>query len=71
MQVKARVHTIGGLSAHADQSGLMKWYSHFDNHPRVALVHGETDAMGTLANKLRKTYGTEVVEAEFKQSLAL
>ena len=71
IQVKAQVHTIGGLSAHADQSGLMKWYGQFQNHPRVILVHGESGAMNVLANKLRKTYGTEVVEAEFKQSLAL
>jgi len=70
-QVKARVHTIGGLSAHADQQGLMKWYSNFSNQPKVILVHGEADAMNTLAQKLKAEYGSQVIQAEFQQKLEL
>jgi metallo-beta-lactamase family protein len=53
IRVAAQVHTIGGLSAHADQAGLIDWYRQFDKRPVVALVHGEEGAMDTLAEKLR------------------
>lgn len=52
VRVAATVHTIGGLSAHADRSGLIKWYSGFKNTPPVALVHGEPNAMHALAANL-------------------
>ena len=71
IQVKAKIHTIGGLSAHADQQGLMDWYSQFETRPRIALVHGETDAMNALAAKLKDKYQADVIQAEFKQKLEL
>lgn len=51
--VRATVHTIGGLSAHADQQGLLQWYQSFKNRPPVLLVHGESDAQLALSSKLR------------------
>jgi len=71
MQVKAKVHTIGGLSAHADQQGLLDWYGYFQGSPRVALVHGEAGAMEVLAGKLRLDYDADVLLAEFGQKLEL
>jgi metallo-beta-lactamase family protein len=71
IQVKAQIHTVGGLSAHADQQGLMDWYSQFEGRPRVALVHGEAEAMDTLANKLKNKYQANIVQADFKQTLEL
>ena len=53
IRVTATVHTVSGLSAHADQQGLVHWYSQFRDRPPVALVHGEPDAMDTLAQCLR------------------
>lgn len=53
IQVNAQVHTVGGLSAHADQSGLLDWYDHFIHRPPVVLVHGEDRAREVLADKLR------------------
>lgn len=53
IQVNAQIHTIGGLSAHADQEGLVDWYRRFHGRPRVVLVHGETEAQETLAARLR------------------
>lgn len=52
--VKAKIHTIGGLSAHTDQKGLMDWYGNFKGRPPVFLVHGEADTMEVLRKKLRK-----------------
>ncbi|OGI41767.1 MAG: MBL fold metallo-hydrolase [Candidatus Muproteobacteria bacterium RBG_16_64_11] len=54
IRVAAQIHTIGGLSAHADQAGLLEWYRGFGRpRPTVALVHGEPPAMETLAEKLK------------------
>ena len=41
MAIRARVHTIGGFSAHADQGELLEWLSTFTNNPQVYIVHGE------------------------------
>ncbi len=41
MAIRAKVHTIGGFSAHADQGELIEWLSTFTNNPKVYIVHGE------------------------------
>lgn len=43
--VRAKIHTIGGLSAHADQAELMAWLRNFRRPPRhTFVVHGEAEA---------------------------
>lgn len=56
MRVAASIHTIGGFSAHADQAGLLDWYGHFAQRPKVALVHGEPEAMETLQSRLQARF---------------
>lgn len=48
IRVAAKIHTIGGLSAHADQNGLKNWYANFEARPPVVLVHGESLALESL-----------------------
>ncbi|HRQ66052.1 MAG TPA: MBL fold metallo-hydrolase [Xanthomonadaceae bacterium] len=60
IHIRAKVHTIGGLSAHADQNGLAEWYGHFRAKPPVWLVHGEDKAREGLAARLRDFHGAEV-----------
>ncbi len=60
LPVKAKVHTVGGLSAHADQSGLMEWYGGFEGHPPLVLVHGEDKAREALAGEIGKRDGITV-----------
>ena len=50
--VRASMHTVGGLSAHADQAGLLAWAGAIDGAPPVVLVHGEDTAREALAAKL-------------------
>lgn len=71
IQVKAKVHTVGGLSAHADQQGLLEWYSNFEKRPDVVLVHGEPDAMNSLQEKLELEFDSKVIQADYKQTLTL
>jgi len=57
-QVRASIHTIGGLSAHADRDALLGWLGNFATPPgRTFVVHGEAaTACGfaeTVAEKLR------------------
>lgn len=60
IKVEAQIHTVGGLSAHADQDGLLEWYGGFVDRPPVRLVHGESTAQHALAGSLRQRYGAEV-----------
>jgi metallo-beta-lactamase family protein len=40
--VRASIHTIGGLSAHADRDALLAWLGNFTAPPgRTFVVHGE------------------------------
>jgi metallo-beta-lactamase family protein len=57
IRVNAKVHTVGGLSAHADQSGLVQWYGHFDGRPPLTLVHGEPHAQAALSAILEQRHG--------------
>ena len=50
--IKAQIETLGGLSAHAGQSGLIDWIGHFNPQPRTMLVHGESRALDALRDKL-------------------
>ena len=52
IRVGAKIHTVGGLSAHADQAGLSHWYAGFNNRPQLFLVHGEVRAAQALAEHL-------------------
>jgi len=52
--VRARIYTINGFSAHADQAELLAW--HEPTHARrTFLVHGEENIMSQFAAKLTGT----------------
>jgi metallo-beta-lactamase family protein len=67
--VKIQVHTIGGLSAHADQADLINWYAGFENKPPVYLVHGEPESQAPLAAKLAAQSGATVSIAKYGQEI--
>lgn len=51
--VRARVHTINGFSAHADQRELIAWHNRIDGKKATFLVHGESSAMAGLRSLLQ------------------
>ncbi len=56
--VKARLYTIGGLSAHADQDGLLGWLRHFGQAPqRTFVMHGEKRTAIDFAGRIRTVLG--------------
>ncbi len=64
IKVAAQVHTVGGLSAHADQQGMMDWYASFKNRPPVLLVHGEKKAQQVLADRITQELGGRAAAAK-------
>jgi metallo-beta-lactamase family protein len=56
--VRARIHTLGGFSAHAGQAELLDWFGQMaPSRPRVIVTHGEEAARNALAAKLRERFG--------------
>lgn len=55
--VKAKIYTIGGFSAHADQSELLEWLGAFSNSPEVFIVHGEEDVSMKFGEIVRDKFG--------------
>ena len=53
VRVAARIHTLGGFSAHGDQADLLRWYAGVGGRPPVWLVHGETESSAALRDVLR------------------
>lgn len=51
--IKARIHTISGYSAHADQRNLVDFIKRMRKRPKhVRLIHGEPEAQQVLREKL-------------------
>lgn len=60
--VRAEIHTIGGLSAHADQLALLDWLSHFRGAPqRSFVVHGERTAAEALVDAIAQRFAWPAV----------
>ncbi|MFW2438885.1 MAG: MBL fold metallo-hydrolase RNA specificity domain-containing protein [Arenicellales bacterium] len=68
MPVRASIYTIGGFSAHADQTELLAWHGHTGSPKTTFLVHGEKESMQTFATKLA---GAQVVMPELHQVYTL
>ncbi len=73
LAVRADIYTIGGLSAHADQAGLLDWLSHFKRPPaHTFIVHGEPEPAQLLAAAVReKLHWPAVAVAQAQQSVML
>lgn len=57
INIGAMIHTLNGLSAHAGQKDLLKWFSSLGKtNPKVILTHGEDLQRETLASQIDKSY---------------
>jgi len=55
MPLRARVHTINALSAHADRKGLMDWFDGVKGKVKHAFaVHGELDRVTAMTDLLKE-----------------
>ena len=56
--INAKIHTISGYSAHADQSGLVKFVTGMRKKPsHIKIVHGDETAKIALANIYKHVLG--------------
>jgi metallo-beta-lactamase family protein len=56
--VRASVHTMGGFSAHADQRGLLDWFSTLaPSRPRTIITHGEDRARKAFSDLIHTRFG--------------
>ncbi|WP_456488409.1 MBL fold metallo-hydrolase RNA specificity domain-containing protein [Caminibacter pacificus] len=54
--VRAKIHTINGFSAHADQKELLEWMNEFDNLDRIFLIHGEYEKQVVFKSVIRNFF---------------
>jgi metallo-beta-lactamase family protein len=74
IDVRCRVRSISGFSAHADQHELEAWLGHFaaDGRPKtVYIVHGDPDAAEAFAGRIRSDLKMEAVVAKHRQTVTL
>lgn len=70
--VKAGIHTLGGFSAHAGQTDLLRWFDAMaPSRPRVVVCHGEDRARHALAAKLAERPGIECVIPQLGDTITL
>lgn len=55
--VNAKIYTINGFSAHADQTELLQWLDCFKNSPEVFIVHGEEETAISFGEIVKEKYG--------------
>lgn len=63
VQVRARVSSIRGFSAHADRSGLAAWFESLERKPggRVFVTHGEQRSIESYCALLADRFGATTV----------
>lgn len=62
VQVRAKIRTLGGFSAHAGQTELLQWYNSIDGvKPRTILTHGEDKQRSILQGLIQKQHGVKAL----------
>ncbi len=70
--VAAEVVQMSGFSGHADQAGLLKWLSHFQQAPeQIFLTHGDQEAAECLQRKIQQESGWPVTIPQYGESVDL
>lgn len=70
--VRAKIETLDGLSAHADQEEIFRWLAGFTQPPQQTyLVHGESEQAEALAQAIGQRLGWKVEIARDGQVIEL
>ena len=70
--VRAKLFTIGGLSAHADRDALLGWLGHIRSAQRQCwVVHGEPLAAHALRDAIEQRYGWRAAVPAARQTVEL
>lgn len=70
--IRAEVAQIEGLSAHADQTGLLNWLKALGQAPQQVFInHGEPQAADTLRLRVRETLGWQARVPDYRDVVEL
>jgi metallo-beta-lactamase family protein len=70
--VKAKVHTLGGFSAHAGQTDLLSWFNGLaSSKPKVVLTHGEDRQRDTLAKLIWQKHRLKAMLPQMSEEIVL
>ena len=68
VDVRAKVETVHGLSAHADKDEIIRWLSGFERPPKkVFAVHGDPGAVEAMVQNITKELGWNASVAKDRQ----
>jgi metallo-beta-lactamase family protein len=72
VSIRAKIKTLGTLSAHADYSEILKWLNHFEVAPRaVFITHGTPESAAALKQKIEEKFGWKCIVPEYLQDIDL
>jgi metallo-beta-lactamase family protein len=70
--VRATVRALGGFSAHAGQTDLLRWFAPMAHcRPQVVLTHGESKGRDALAKEIQQRYGLRALLPKFGDRIEL
>lgn len=70
--VRARVHTLGGFSAHAGQKDLLNWFAAMANsRPKTIVAHGEDGPRRALAKQIQSRHKITSILPGLKEVMTL
>ena len=67
--VRAKIVTINGFSAHADQRELISWMQQFENLNRIFLIHGEYDKQLVFKDVIKEKLNKKAHIVEMKEKI--
>jgi metallo-beta-lactamase family protein len=72
IEVKAKIASMGGLSAHAGQSDLLRWFDAVAaSKPKLVLTHGEDKGRLPLAGIIHEKYGITPVLPAYGEVISI
>jgi metallo-beta-lactamase family protein len=72
VEVNAKIHTLGGFSAHSDQRDLRYWLRSFGHSPRkVFMVHGDKEIAIGFASNIRTELDLDVEVPKMNEEFEL
>ncbi len=70
--VKAKIHQLESLSAHADQVELIAWMGGIQNIPeRIFLIHGEPTSLNSFRVKIKDAFGWDAHIPSLSEALEI
>jgi metallo-beta-lactamase family protein len=71
IRIRAKVYTINGFSAHADQRELIEWMEHFKKLGNICLIHGEREKQLVFKKMIKKRLGKKAHIVKPKEKINL